>query len=33
MNNKGCGCIHKFICEKDLRTERLVLSRILCNAR
>ena len=23
MNNKGCGCIHKFICEKDLRTERL----------
>ncbi len=23
MNNKGCGCIHNFICEKDLRTERL----------
>jgi len=23
MNNKGCGCIHKFICEKDLRIERL----------
>ena len=23
MNNKGCGLIRKFICEKDLRTERL----------
>ncbi|KMY60869.1 hypothetical protein ABEP13_08150 [Geobacillus stearothermophilus] len=23
MNNKGCGCIRKFIREKDLRTERL----------
>lgn len=23
MNNEGCGCIHKFVCEKDLRIERL----------